>query len=83
MSYFDDNWHKIRNEWTVYGHNQAGSFMTYTNNRTESINQKMLIIGRKYSSLTTFLDDVVGSVTVMSSKKDIKAVKRPGSHSHY
>ena len=41
MKYFNDNWHLIRNKW-VEGHkNKYTNFRNSTNNRLESINQKL------------------------------------------
>lgn len=74
--YFNENWHEIKNEWTMHGKNEWNNYMNYTTNRVESLNQKLKIIGNHYASLLTFFDNLILSCTVISSEKDIKAVKQ-------
>uniref|UniRef100_A0ABD2XRK0 SWIM-type domain-containing protein n=1 Tax=Trichogramma kaykai TaxID=54128 RepID=A0ABD2XRK0_9HYME len=40
--YFNKNWHKVYHQWTCYNE-LKGTFWNRTNNRTESINQKLKI----------------------------------------
>ena len=39
--YFDRNWHEIREEWVACFKLGHGNYMTNTNNRLESLNQKI------------------------------------------
>jgi zinc finger SWIM domain-containing protein 3 len=73
--YFDENWHTIRSEWTLHGKNEWNNYMNYTNNRVESLNQKIKIIGNHYATLLSFFDNVVQSYSVISSERDIKVIK--------
>lgn len=75
IEYFDENWHTIRNEWTLHGKNEWNNYMNYTNNRVESLNQKIKIIGTHYASLLGFFNNVIQSYSVISSERDIKVVK--------
>lgn len=50
LEYFFKNWDPIKNEWTCYN-NYIGTFCNRTNNRTESINQKLKQIIDKLSNL--------------------------------
>lgn len=40
LSYFNNNWHKIRNEWTRYALSES-NFGNYTNNAVETINARL------------------------------------------
>lgn len=74
--YFNLNWHPIKSEWTLHGKNEWNNYMNYTNNRVESLNQKLKIIGTHYASMLDFFDNIVQSYAVISSEKDIKVVKQ-------
>lgn len=41
VSYFDENWHEIRNEWVLGMKSNCGNFLNFTNNWLESINGKL------------------------------------------
>lgn len=71
-AYFNGNWHNIRDEWTIFGRNAHAN---YTNNRTERLNRTLKQIGSRYAGLLTFFDNLTTSVSVLSSEKDIKAIK--------
>lgn len=73
--YFNDNWHNIRNEWTQFGKNVHANYMNATNNRTESINQKFKIVGSRHANLMSFFENIFTTVSVLSSERDIRAVK--------
>lgn len=74
-AYFNENWHNIRDEWTIHGRNVHANYMNYTNNRTERLNMTLKQIGSRYAGLLTFFDNLTTSVSVLSSEKDIKAIK--------
>lgn len=75
MEYYDNNWHQIRNEWTLYGRNKFANYLNWTNNRTESINQKFKILGNRYSNLFSFFTNIFTTVSVMASERNIRAIK--------
>ena len=41
ISYFDKQWHPIRNQWVMGMKYKSGNFLNGTNNRLECINQKL------------------------------------------
>lgn len=75
MSYYNENWHNIREKWTQFGRNTYANYLNSTNNRTESINQKFKMVGNRHANLLTFFENIFTSVSVLSSERDIRAVK--------
>lgn len=73
--YYNENWHLIRDEWTLHGRNKHANFMNTTNNRTERLNRTLKQIGNRYANLLTFFDNLTSSISVIASEKDIKVVK--------
>ena len=51
VEYFESNWHSIHHEWFDGIKNATCNFMDRTNNRVESINQKLKSIISRYSEL--------------------------------
>ena len=52
VSYYDSNWHPIREQWVMCMKNSSGNFLNNTNNnRLESINQKKKSVLTKHGSL--------------------------------
>lgn len=74
-NYYNDNWHHIRDEWTLYGRNKYANYLNWTNNRTESINQKFKMLGNRYANLFTFFNNLFSTVSVLASERNIRAVK--------
>ena len=58
MTYFDANWHTIREQWVEGLKLRQRSFLTRTNNRVESINQKLKSVITKFSNIVTFFKDL-------------------------
>ena len=54
LKYFDSNWHGIRELWVEGLKQQQRSFLTRTNNRVESVNQKLKSVITKFSNIVTF-----------------------------
>ena len=54
IEYFDDNWHRIKEQWVEGLKCEACHYLNSTNNRLKSINQKIKSIVTKYSSLVIF-----------------------------
>lgn len=67
--------HHIRDEWTQFGKNKFANYLNYTNNRTESINQKFKLISNRYANLVTFFDNIICTVTLLASERNIRAVR--------
>ena len=51
VEYFDQNWHPIREQWTLGMKYSTGNFLNGTNNRLESLNAKLKSVISRYSSL--------------------------------
>lgn len=73
--YFNDNWHNIRDEWSLYGTNRYCNFLNASNNRMESLNQKIKLIGNRHANLLTFFENLSITVSNLSSEKDYTATK--------
>ncbi|KAG4068436.1 hypothetical protein HA402_004776 [Bradysia odoriphaga] len=74
-SYYNENWHNIRDEWTQFGRNAFPNYLNATNNRTESINQKFKMVSNRHANVLSFFDNIFTTVSVLSSERDIRAVK--------
>lgn len=75
LLYYNENWHPIRDEWTLYGRNKFANYLNWTNNRTESINQKFKMLASRYANLFTFFTNLFSTVAVLASERNIRAVK--------
>ena len=56
IKYFDEHWHKIRNQWALGMKYSTGNFLNGTNNRLESLNAKLKSVISRYSSLEDFIE---------------------------
>lgn len=59
IQYFDDNWHGINEQWVEGLKREACHYLNSTNNRLESINQKIKSVVTKHSSLLSFFRDLM------------------------
>lgn len=75
LEYFNDNWHQIRDEWTLYGRNKYANYLNWTNNRTESMNQKFKMLSNRYANLSSFFNNLFTTMSVLASERNIRAVK--------
>lgn len=75
-SYFNENWHVIRDEWTLHGRNRHANYMNATNNRLESLNGKLKMIGNRYANLLSCFENLSISISVLTSEKDIQSVRQ-------
>ena len=73
VEYFNKNWHPIRQQWTMGMKYSTGNFLNGTNNRLESINQKLKSVISRYSSLEEFVDKFFLILRVLRSERDHKA----------
>lgn len=74
-SYYDECWHSIKEEWTLFGRNQFAYYLNATNNRTERLNRTIKQIGNRNVNLMVFFENLSTTVTVLASEKDIKAIR--------
>ena len=73
VKYFDTQWHPIRDQWVMGMKYKAGNFLNSTNNRLESLNQKLKSVISRYSSLEEFVDKFFLILRVLRSERDHKA----------
>ncbi|XP_065320617.1 uncharacterized protein LOC135928176 [Gordionus sp. m RMFG-2023] len=77
--YFNIKWHHIRKEWAIYWRNESPHLLNLTNNRLESLNQKIKRVVNKYSPLNDLFSDlstVVGSQAYERQFRNIMSVER-------
>lgn len=73
IEYFDEHWHKIRNEWALGMKYSTGNFLNGTNNRVESLNVKLKSVITRYSSLNEFVEKFFLIMRILHSERDYKA----------
>lgn len=73
VKYFDDNWHSIKNEWTLSENYMQSNFLNVTNNRIESLNQKIKSVVKRYSTLENFVEHIFVLIVTLNSERDHKA----------
>ena len=78
--YFEDNWHPIREEWVMGFMFTTGNFLNRTNNRLESLNQKLKSGIDKRSSLEYFFRDFFSLLSVLRNEVDYRAIKPTIKH---
>ena len=75
VEYFESNWHSIHHEWVDGLKNATCSFMNRTNNRVESINQKLKSIISRYSGITPFFQDLMKCLNTLRVERDHRALE--------
>ena len=74
FDYFNEQWHSIRDQWTLGAKCAAGNFFNNTSNRIESINAKLKSVISKYSeSLEEFVDNLFLIMNIFRRERDHKA----------
>lgn len=73
--YFVNNWHNIRDEWTLFGTNNYLNFLNRTSNRLESFNQKIKLDSNCYANLVIFFQNLMTTINCHESEKDSKVIK--------
>lgn len=73
--YYNENWHNIKEEWTLFGRNQYAHYMNTTNNRAERTNRTIKELCKRNSNLLVFFENLSTTMSVLASEKDIKAVR--------
>lgn len=74
-SYYNENWHCIREQWTLFGLNEHCSYMNTTNNSMESLNQKLKLVGNRHANLQSFFENLTISISNSTSEKDLAALR--------
>ena len=74
IRFFNDNWHPIRSEWVEGMQSNAHNYLNRTNNRVESINQKLKKIIWKFSNIVAFFEDLMRVVSSLRMERDHKAI---------
>lgn len=71
MEYFDQYWHSVdkRPMWAGYLVNEFNHFENRTNNRLESLNQKIKSLVTRYGSLQKFFKDTMAVIQSMDTEK--------------
>lgn len=75
LEYFSSNWHDIRHQWVDGLKNCQCNFMNRTNNRVESINQKLKMVITRYSGITQFFHDLMNCLMSLAIERDHRAVE--------
>lgn len=75
VEYFENNWHSIRHEWVDGLKNATCNFMNRTNNRVESINQKLKSVISRYSGVTQFFQDLMKCLNTLRIERDHRALE--------
>lgn len=75
IDYFDQNWGQIVDQWVLFHTSKYKMFGTRTNNRIESLNQKLKAVITKYSSLHTFFNELMACISSIRIEHDIKAAE--------
>ena len=73
ISYFNENWHPIHEQWVLGMEFSSGNFLNNTNNRLESINQKLKSVISRYSLFEEFVKKFFLILRVLRSERDHKA----------
>lgn len=75
--YFDQNWHNIetRKQWVECYTNKVYHYQNRTNNRLESLNQKLKSVLTKYGKLNRFFSDLMQTIFCLNLEKDFKTIK--------
>jgi len=72
VTYFDNNWNNIRDEWVLGLKFSTGSFMNTTNNRLERLNGQLKAVVKCNSSVEEFLDKFYVVMAALRNEHDHK-----------
>ena len=73
IQYFNDNWHEIKEQWVEGLKRDACHYLNSTNNRLESINQKIKGVVTKHSSLLNFFQELMKCIDSLALERDHRA----------
>ena len=68
-SYFNTNWHGIKNEWVLGMKSCSGNFLNFTNNRLESLKKQVIDC---YSTLKDFFEKFFVILSTLRIERDHK-----------
>uniref|UniRef100_A0A1I8GU03 SWIM-type domain-containing protein n=1 Tax=Macrostomum lignano TaxID=282301 RepID=A0A1I8GU03_9PLAT len=71
LEYYRKNWHEIRSEWVVGL--KCGAFNNNTNNRVESLNQKLKAVVPLNAKFLDFLDHLLSALASLCAERDYRA----------
>ncbi|XP_065891810.1 uncharacterized protein [Dysidea avara] len=74
LDYFNDNWHEIRDEWVCGLKDENLMFQNHTNNRVESINQKLKSVMSKFARLPQFCRELLKVLSSLHVERDHRAI---------
>ena len=75
IDYFNSNWHNIRDEWVEGLKSKNLTFLNRTNNRLESINQKIKDVCTKYTSLQNLFEELFICMNSLATERDSRALE--------
>lgn len=70
ITYFNRNWHNIQSQWVGYLVNRSPNYENRTNNRLESLNQKIKSVVTRYANLGTFFNELITLTTSYNIQRD-------------
>lgn len=70
LLYFNENWHNIQDQWVGYLINSHANYENRTNNRLESLNQKIKMVVSKYARLGFFFNDLMTCIASFNLERD-------------
>eukprot|EP00102_Acyrthosiphon_pisum_P020606 XP_016657816.1 PREDICTED: zinc finger SWIM domain-containing protein 1-like [Acyrthosiphon pisum] len=70
IDYFNKNWHSIRIEWVIYFQSKFMTLGNRTNNRLESINQKITQVVTKFSRLDQLFQGLDMLMVTLRTERD-------------
>lgn len=82
LAYFYANWHNIRGKW-VQGLQRTTTLGNQTNNRAETINQKIMQVVLRYESLPQLFKDLMVINTSLCTKRDERAMVAYDEDTHF
>ena len=74
LDYFNDNWHDIRDEWACGLKDDNLMFQNHTNNRVESINQKLKSVISMFARLAQFCCELLKVLSSLHIERDHRAI---------
>ena len=75
VEYFEENWHPIRQEWVECFKSKNLTLMNRTNNRLESINQKIKDVCTKFTSLENCFEELFTVFNSLAIERDCRALE--------
>ena len=72
--YFDSKWHTIRSQWVEGLKQHKMNLLTSTNNRLESISQKIKSVCSRFANLQNFFKDLLTCIDSLRDERDHRTV---------